>query len=439
MVASLFKGAGAALALCVACVAGTLAFASAAAHAAAITYADGGNVWIASTDGAIKKQLTANATSDLKYYGPSQADNGKIAVIFGKLSRGASQLQVLSSSGKMEKTGLLQLSTCGAFGQLPSAFGYTRIDPAGEVIAYDYLCTNTQIGGGTNTYVALASASNPGGFVGGEPLQAVRVWRPSWLPTTAPGGAAPDMVVTSQAMTTLDKLSWITPLESQTVFNSNPDANTYISSGSVSRTGNVMAYSWTEPDDTKSIYLSRLSGPYEPGVSITAECRLVNTRESLNPSVSPDGTRVAWSDEGGTKVADVAIPDGSGNACGGSTRVISTSGGDPVFSAASPPTSGGGSGGGGSATGLSVKGPSKATRSRVRKGLSFSTKCAKRCTVKATMSAGGKSVARGTKKLKKKGTARLKLRARLAKTVTTVTVVVRSSGKSATLTIPISG
>ncbi len=407
----------------------------ASAHAAAITYADGGNVWIASPDGSVRKQLTTNATGDLKYYGPSQADNGKIAVIFGRLSRGASQMQVLSSSGKMEKTGLLQLSTCGAFGQLPTAFGYTRIDPAGEVIAYDYVCTNTEAGGGTNTYVALTSANQPGGFVGAEPLQATGVWRPSWLPTTAPGGAAPDMVVTSQAMTTLDKLSWITPLESQTVFASNPEANTYISSGSVSRTGNVLAYAWNEADDSKSIYVARLSGPFEPGVTGTSECRLVNSRESLNPSVSPDGTRVAWGDEGGTKVADVTIPEGAGNQCGGTTRVISASGGDPVFSAATAPTSGGGGG----ASGLSVKGPSKATRAKVRKGLSFSTRCAKKCTVKATMSTGGKTVARGSKTLKKKGTATLKLRAKLARTVTSVTVKISSGGKSATLTIPVSG
>lgn len=434
MVASLPRGATA-VAAGGALVALALALTPAAAHAEAITYADGGNVWVASPDGSVKKQLTTNATGDLKYYGPSQADNGKIAVIFGKLSRGASQMQVLSSSGKMEKTGLLQLSTCGAFGQLPSAFGYTRIDPAGEVIAYDYLCTNTQVGGGTNTYVALTSANQPGGFVGAEPLQVTGIWRPNWLPTTAPGGAAPDMVVTSQAMTTLDKLSWITPLESQTVFSSNPDANTYISSGSVSRTGNVLAYAWNEADDSKSIYVARLSGPFEPGVTGTSECRLVNSPESLNPSVSPDGTRVAWGDEGGTKVADVTIPEGAGNQCGGTTRVISASGGDPVFSAAKAPTSGGGGG----ASGLTVKGPSKATRSQVRKGLSFSTRCAKRCTVKATMSAGGKTVARGSKTLKKKGTATLKLRAKLARTVTSVTVKISSGGKSATLAIPVSG
>ncbi len=432
MVASLHRGAAAVAAGGV-LAALALALAPIAAHADAITYADEGNVWVASPDGSVRKQLTTNATSDLKYSGPSQADNGKIAVIFGKLNRGASQLQVLSSSGRLEKTGLLQLSTCGAFGQFPTAFGYTRIDPAGKVIAYDYVCTNTQVGGGTNTYVALTSANQPGGFVGAEPLQATGIWRPNWLPTTAPGGAAPDMIVTSQGMTTLDKLSWITPLESRTVFASNPEANTYISSGSVSRTGNVLAYAWNEADDSKSIYVARLSGPFESGVTGTAECRLVNSRESLNPSVSPDGTRVAWSDEGGTKVADVRIPEGAGNQCGGSTRVISASGGDPVFSAAAAPTKSGGS------SGLSVKGPSKATRAQIGRGLSFSTKCAQKCTVKATMNAGGRTLARGSRMLKKKGTATLKLRAKLGRAFALVTVKISSGGKSATLTIRVSG
>lgn len=204
VIASLLSRAGRVGLVGAACASAGLAAAPVAALADAITYVDAGNVWVASPDGSVRKQLTSNATSDLKYYGPSQADNGKIAVIFGTLRRGASQMQVLSASGAMQKTGLLQLSTCGAFGQFPAAFGSTRIDPAGEVIAYDYLCTNTEAGGGTNTYVALTSANSPGGL--GEPLQATGVWRPNWLPSTAPGAAAPDMIVASQGITTLDKI-----------------------------------------------------------------------------------------------------------------------------------------------------------------------------------------------------------------------------------------
>lgn len=55
------------------------------------------------------------------------------------------------------------------------------------------------------------------------------------------------------------------------------------------------------------------------------------------------------------------------------------------------------------------------------------------------MSAGGRTVARGTRTLKRKGTAKLKLRARLGRTVASVTVKVSSGGRSATLTVPISG
>ncbi|MFM9139751.1 MAG: hypothetical protein ACKOTH_04265, partial [Solirubrobacterales bacterium] len=121
----------------------------------------------------------------------------------------------------------------------------------------------------------------------------------------------------------------------------------------------------------------------------------------------------------------------------------------PLFSAASAPKngsggdsgggSGGGGSGGGSTGGLSVKGPSKATLAKVAKGLSFSTRCSAKCTVKATMTAGGKAVARASKKLKRKGTASLKLKARLPAGTTSVTVVVTSGSKSATRTVPISG
>lgn len=401
------------------------------AHADAITYTDGGNVWVASPDGSVKKQLTTNATADLRYFGPSQADDGRIAVIFGTLRRGAASIMVLSPTGAMQKTGLLQLSTCGAFGQFPSAFGYTRIDPSGSVIAYDYLCTNTQAGGGTNVYVALTSANSPGGL--GDPLQLAGIWRPNWLPSRPAGAAAPDMIATSQGMTEIGKLTWITPPLPSLEPVLAPQGSDLLPTASMSRTGNVLAYSVNTANDVRELYVARLSGPFGQGVGVLGQCLVATSNASLNPSISPDGKRVAWDDAAGAKVAAVDIPAGSsGGPCGATPTTISGSGRDPVFSGAAAPTSGGAAGS------LTVRGPSKASRSQIRRGLSFSTRCSKRCTVKGTMTAGGKTVARATRKLKRKGTAKLLLKARLAASVTEVTVVVSSAGKSATRTITVS-
>lgn len=424
--------------------------APAAAHADAITYADGGNVWVASPDGSVKKQLTTNGEPEgIRYFGPSQADDGRIAVIYGAgIGKSSSPLmQVLSSTGKLEKTGLLQMVDCG-IASTTSAFGATRIDPAGDSILYDYICTSAT-SGFQGVYSAISVAGSPG--VMNPPLQVADVWQPGWLPSTAPGGAAPDTIVLNETRTALGRFSWTVPQNLEAVWAVDPgQTDERFGRASMSRTGNILAYGWEESDGSKSIYVARLAGPFLPSVQALAECRLPTGANAEDPSISPNGSRVAWQDDGGAKVATVSVPSsGTGQACAGSPTVLSSTGKFPVFSAASPPggdsgggggSGGGGSGGGGGSTGgLAISGPTKATRAQVRKGLSFSTRCAKKCSVKATMSAGGKTVARASKKLKRKGTAKLKLKAKLPAGVTSVTVVVSSGGKSATRTVAVSG
>lgn len=411
----------------------------AAAHADAIAYTDGGNVWVASPDGSVKKQLTTNGTPDgVRYFGPSQADNGRISVIFGAGVGKSSypNIQVLSAEGKLEKTGLLQMQTCGAFGANPSAFGNTRMSPQGDAILYDYICTNTgQVGGGTagtEVYTAVTSGTSPGGAIRDE-LRAAGGYLPTWLDRK--NGEFNDVLATDQYGRWLGTLALRAPLEWTPAFIANPGFT--LGGGSFSRTNNVFVYEITA-DDIEDHLLGavRLDGDLAPGVRSLGECIIASSPETMNPSVSPDGSRVAWSDNGGAKVATLTIPqDATGKPCGGdgSVTTLSRTGTNPVFSAATAPTSGG------SKTALSVKGPSKATRAQVRKGLSFSTGCTKKCSVKATMSADGNTVARASKKLGRRGTAKLKLRATLAAGVTSVTVVISNGGKSATRTVTVSG
>ena len=420
----------------------------ATAHADAITYTDGGNVWIASPDGSVKKQLTTNGTPDgVRYFGPSQADDGRISVIFGAgLGKSSSpNIQVLSASGKLEKTGLLQMQTCGAFGANPSAFGYTRMSPGGDAILYDYICTNTGQAGdgtaGTRVYTAVTSGTSPGGAIL-EELRAPGGYLPTWLARKS--GEFNDVLATDQYGRWIGTLSWQTPLEWT------PDVWVVLGEGSTlggasfSRTNNVFVYE-IKAEDTGDYLIgaAKFDGDFAPGVQRLGECIIASSPESMNPSVSPDGSRVTWSDNEGAKVAPLTIPqDVIGRPCGGTVTTLSRTGANPVFSGAAAPTNGGGPGPNpspGPNGGLTINGPTKATRAQVSKGLSFSTRCAKKCSVKATMSAGGKTVARASKKLKRKGTAKLKLKAKLAAGVTSVTVVVPSGGKSATRTVAVSG
>ena len=411
-----------------------LALTGVPAHADSITYTDGGNVWVASPDGAVKKKLTDNASGDIKYFGPSQADNGRIAVIFGGLRKGLATMQTLDASGKLEKSGLLQMSTCGLWGQYPTSFGHTRINPAGDVIAYDYMCTNTDAGGGTTLSTALATVNSLGVML--DPLQVEGGYLPSWL--SRKGGDFNDMIGTSGRGQYLSSLTWKVPPSWDPVLELTDPQRTF-GGASFSRTGNILTYEISDyPEsgpEAHRIYAARLDRDFAPGAGVVAECLVAESSvETMLPSVSPDGRRVTYDDEGGVKVTTFTVPDGFDQPCGGSTITIAPGGVDPVYNAAAAPNNNNGGGGG-----LKVKGPSKATKAQVRKGLKFSTTCADKCTVKASMKAGSKTVARDTVKLKRKGTAKLKLRAKLKKSVKSVTVLITNGKQSATRTIPISG
>ncbi len=415
---------------------------AAPAAADAITYTDGGNVWIASPDGSVKRQLTTDATADVKYFGPSQADNGKIAALFGgglsKLSN--PQMVVLTSTGARETTGLLPLQTCGAFGSTPSSFGTTRIDPQGEVIAYDYLCTNYGQGtAGTEVYTALTSSTNPGGVY--QELRAVGGYRPSWLNRGGP--PAPDILGTDQYGRWLGTLTWQLPLEWTPLIW--PVDGVTFGGASFSRSGNILAFEASR-DDRTELYVARLSGDMSPGTTVLAECLLASAGPdvAMTPSVSPDGSKVAWSDPQGAKVATVTVPDGPGKTCQESSITLSASGIDPVFSGASAPAPGPNPNPNPTPTPtptptLKVKGPTSVTRAQLKKGVSYSTRCAAKCTVKGSLRAGSRLVATDTTKLRRKGTAKVVLRANLKKSVKTVTAVITSGGKSATRVLPVRG
>lgn len=430
---------------------GLLLSTAAPAGADAITYTEGGNVWIASPDGGVKKQLTTDGVpGGVRYYGPSQADNGTIAVIYGAgLGAGSgTQIQVLGADGAVQRTGPLQLRTCGAFGQLPTSFGATRIDPRGEVIAHEYMCTNIGSGtAGTTVTTALTSAASPGVIM--DELRAVGSYRPSWLTTRAPGAAANDMLLTDQYGRWLETLAWRLPLEAVEVVNANEGF--VLSSASFSRTGNILAYAiGEESTDRSTVYAARMTGDLVPGVGVAAVCAVASSTEPMTPSVSPDGSRVAWSDDGGAKVAAVTVPAGAnGEACPGTITTLAAGGINPVFSGAEAPTppapnpapNPGPTPGPkpGPRSTLTVKGPTSATLAQIRKGLNFSTRCNGKCTVKGRMLVGNRQVAADTAKLKRKGTARMVLRAKLKKSVSSVLVVIVSGTGVSSRTVTVRG
>ncbi len=390
----------------------------------------------------------------MRYYGPSQADNGTIAVIYGAgLGAGSgTQIRVLGADGAVQRTGPLQLRTCGAFGQLPTSFGATRIDPRGEVIAHEYMCTNIGSGtAGTTVTTALTSAASPGVIM--DELRAVGSYRPSWLTTRAPGAAANDMLLTDQYGRWLETLAWRLPLEAVEVVDANEGY--VLSSASFSRTGNVLAYAiGEESTDRSTVYVARMTGDLVPGVGVGAVCAVASSTEPMTPSVSPDGSRVAWSDNGGAKVAAVTVPAGAnGEACPGTITTLAAGGINPVFSGAAAPSRPAPDPGPnpgpdpgpnpapnpGPRSTLAVKGPTSASLAQIRKGLTFSTRCSGKCTVKGQMVVGSRRVATDTTKLKRMGTARVVLRAKLKKSVPAVTVVISSGARVFSRTVTVRG
>jgi hypothetical protein len=425
------------------------ALAPAAASGASVVYTDASNVWTAAPDGSVKRQVTTNGTTTVPWVAASQADTGRILAFLR--AGNSSSMTYMNPDGSTITSGITPVESCdlGIIGPRSS-----RMTADGSLALFDYGCQRgVAYNFRTDPFTVVSSTARVSS-VGSVLLDG---WNGSFVPGTAGQGQASDRVLVSSLLGSgIFEYTMSAPPTNQLVLQ--PAAGGQLWSVDVSRDGTRLVGDVTSAAGTEELFVYGLAVPRSPGAGFTSGCRLVTGPNPSQPNWSPDGAMVAWSDEQGAKVAAVTSIAGSVQSpppCGmGPTTVISSTGRQPVFSNAPAPAplaapapapapdagSANGSGGGAAASRVSIAAPRAMSRSAIRKrGIAVSTRCPAACSVRGTMVAGRKVIARGSVRLRRAGRATVRLRARVPARVKVVTVTLTRAGRTGSRAVRVTG
>ncbi len=309
--------------------AGTLGACATPAAAELLTYVDGAprNVWAENADGGLRRQVTSDADDSRQYSFPSANDAGEYAMLLGDRQTGNPAIVFLAGTSRT-----VNLMPAWGLG-VTTTFGM-RIAPGSRLVAYVF---GRFHGAGQSVAGNVVPADGPGS-------------------PTGPGPGFPRM---RGATWHGDKLVW-TNLEA-IFYGTGGETTSWLnpaSSGEVSRDGSRLLA--TLPGAPKRLVYQALKGamPGQPD-DATGGCYVPYTGELGDVALSPSGSWVAFRDDAGLHVAQVAIPPGAEESCTLSqARLVSATADDPAFSNATltpAPTPGGGGdptppGGGGGGT-----------------------------------------------------------------------------------------
>ncbi len=411
-----------------------LAGTPATASAASVSYVDGGEVWQSTLDGSRKAKLSGGDTT---YKEVAQADGGRTVGVRrdGSLSR----FTLFNPDGSVAHDGPLQYEV-GSW--------TTRAYPLSVDITPD---GGSLIYGFSNSYYNAALFPSPYVFGRGSLLissaninpftqtifaplkQSDREW-PTLVGNRIVAASGNDVVVQRDAAGVPyanDFDPWLAGPTSAV------PAGYDLERTDVAATGRAAAVEY-EKSSGGAIVDRRIDVFPIAGVggapNFNAGCRIPAQGWPFNVSISQDGSRIAWKDDGGVKVA--GIPDFSGvNDCAFTSPpvVISPTGSYPSIGGADVPTA---PVGGGSAAGtapppsgsgapaatsapqtLSVSLPARTTAKALRGGVTFSVAVGAPGTVNATLSVPQSKlraarlvvIARGKTVAKKAGKVKVKL------------------------------
>ncbi|MEA2366263.1 MAG: hypothetical protein QOI32_1775 [Thermoleophilaceae bacterium] len=358
-----------------------LAVAAPAALADSIVYEKNGNVWLANPDGTGQRQLTSSGG----YSKPTQADDGTIVAVKGKL------LHRLDRSGR-----LLNLAgDSSGTGPITPA-----LSPDASLVAYNFFNTGS-ITPGFRTALSYSNrqTSNDEIFnIGG--------WsNPSWI-----GNGMVLMFDGSETFTgdTLIKTLGVTATQPWY-----EDAGMVLTGGEVDAGRTRLAAT-----DGAIIRLYRLNAP-PPAIAVEPRCDLSNpTGSFFRPTWSPDGRSLAWQEDDGIWAADIDLDN-----CTATQP-------EPIVAGGKAPDWGPVAAG----RRLSATAPKRVTLGALLKGLRLRVNC--QCTVSATMLLAKKPIGKAKRVVSRATTLKVKPnakgRARLRRGGTRVTVVIGGGGRFVT-------
>jgi hypothetical protein len=408
--------------------------AAAPADAASIAYNEGGNLVLASPDGAHKLALTADGTPEDPYYGIAQAADG--TTVAARLQTFDKRRPVLhkfaAADGKLAASNVLPASALLDGVVAPVGLD---VDAAGKTVAFGYSACELSGCGLRRTGYWLTFADH-GPANPSAPQGSASLLSPSFHGDRIVSSDGTKIMVqeAANAPFTDGHTGWIDP----------GGAGARFWAAEVGAGVRQIALEYSH-NDTWGIVIARGDGTLGGATQLT--CFLPTTGRAQDVSYSPDGTLIAWKDAAGVQVAgapDLAAPLGPGDTCALSKPavVISLSGADPNLGgadvpamiaarAAAPGTPGGGAPGGGPAGGKpAVAVLSGAKLKLAGKRIAVRVRVPGAGTVSAKLKRGRRVVAAG--KARAKGAAELRvplaLRVKPRKARGKLTLIVRWAG-----------
>ena len=298
--------------------AAALALAAPAAADNIVYSGSDGNLWTTTTDGSVKKQLTADGTAELPYRGPTQTNDGRVLTWRGQF------FSVRGLDGSLKAA--WQAPTGGSFYKTPLA---AQVAPDGGFVTWSYIHSAHV----SEPPFQRVSFQTPDG---GTPAPCTINCHsgfsdPRWIPNTPYAG----MISTSRTEIRVQQggsaapVAWASTTDEFEGFD-------------VSRTGNRILIV-TTPDGTpaqgqhQAGQLEVFQGTAAPPAGGSVVCAAPLGDETSQPRWAPDGSAFTWSDAAGvwTSPAPVAGP---GGVCTIAPKLIAAGGSSPDWGPAAGPT-----------------------------------------------------------------------------------------------------
>lgn len=301
----------------------------ASADATALTYTAAGNVHVASPDGAQRRQLTSDGTTQAPYRFPSASDAGDLVAI-RRIGESSSQaMYVFRGLGGQPTINTLPWKTSMGGGNYGPTGG--RVKPSNaQIAAYSYIWNK-------GLYEPLVSriavSTTDGSTSPTQPLvELPNFLAPSWHGERLVGSNGSAIVYETEPakMTT-----WLSSSDGWS-----------LQFADVSRAGDRVLVEMTK-NGTDAVAVYAYAGTI-PNGNVTGGCVLPVQGASEGAALSADGTRVAWADAAGVRVARLAgtAPQPGGECTLKDVVTLAPQGAQPAFTETTlpvpPPTGGGG-------------------------------------------------------------------------------------------------